>query len=62
MVLNVLSLIDYSIFMKIRTKLVLTYLTVSSLALIAISLPLYSYVKKTLSDDVLNHLASVSAI
>ena len=48
--------------MKIRTKLGLTYLTVSFLALVVISTSLYVYVKNVLTNDVLNHLNSVSSI
>ena len=48
--------------MKIRTKLALTYLTVSFLALVFIGLALYAYVKRTLTSDVFNHLESVSSI
>lgn len=48
--------------MKIRTKLALTYLTVSFLALVVIGLSLYSYIEKTLTTDALSHLQSVSTI
>jgi len=48
--------------MKIRTKLCLTYLFISFPALVVIGVSLYSYVKKTLTSDVLNHLDSVSSI
>ena len=48
--------------MKIRTKLGLTYLTVSFLALVAISISLYFFIKNTLTSDLLNHLESVSTI
>lgn len=48
--------------MKIRTKLGLTYLTMSFLALVFISIFLYSYFKEILTNEVLNHLESVSSI
>ena len=48
--------------MKIRTKLGLTYLTVSFLALVVISISLYLFFKNTLTNDILNHLESVSTI
>ncbi|WP_455221098.1 sensor histidine kinase [Kaarinaea lacus] len=48
--------------MNIRTKLSITYLTVSLLALLIISIFIYFYVKNTLTADVLSHLESVSFI
>jgi signal transduction histidine kinase len=48
--------------MKIRTKLGLTYLTMSFLALAFISIFLYSYLKNALTKEALSHLESVSSI
>jgi len=48
--------------MKIRTKLGLTYLSMSFMALVVISFFLYSYFKNALTTEVLNHLESVSSI
>ncbi|MFN2304157.1 MAG: histidine kinase dimerization/phospho-acceptor domain-containing protein, partial [Anaerolineales bacterium] len=48
--------------MKIRTKLGLTYLTMSFLALAFINIFLYSYFKNALTKEALSHLESVSSI
>ena len=48
--------------MKIRAKLSITYLTVSLLALVFISVFIYFYVKKTLTAEIFSHLESVSSI
>lgn len=48
--------------MNIRTKLSITYLTISLLALTIISAFIYFFVKNTLAEDVLSHLESVSFI
>jgi len=48
--------------MNIRTKLSVTYLTVSLAALAFISIFIYFYVKNTLTAEVMSHLASVSSI
>ena len=48
--------------MNIRTKLSVTYLTVSLVALAFISIFIYFYVKNTLTAEVMSHLASVSSI
>ncbi|MCI0507588.1 MAG: ATP-binding protein [Gammaproteobacteria bacterium] len=48
--------------MKIRTKLSVTYLTVSLLSLVVISVFIYLYVRQTLTAEVLSHLESVSSI
>ncbi|MGD8566466.1 MAG: ATP-binding protein [Gammaproteobacteria bacterium] len=48
--------------MNIRAKLSITYLTVSLLALVFISVFIYFYVKQILTSEVLGHLESVSSI
>ncbi|WP_455365125.1 sensor histidine kinase [Kaarinaea lacus] len=48
--------------MNIRSKLSITYLTVSLVALVFISIFIYLYVKNTLTAEVLSHLESVSSI
>ena len=48
--------------MKIRTKLGVTYLLLSLLALLFISAFFYVYAKKIITAEVLNHLESVASI
>ena len=48
--------------MKIRSKLALTYLSVSLFALIFITAFFYFYAKNTLTTEKLSHLESVTSL